>query len=208
MAHSTAVTAEPRTVAGSRSSRKLRATGQVPAVVYGHKEANVVIQVSADEVTKMLREGHKVIDLTLSGETQSCIVKDMQWDTFAKDVLHIDFVRVSKGELIQVEVSIALTGDAPGVLNGGVLEQPNHRVMIEVPALQTPDEIAVDISAMTIGDAITVADLKLPDNVTCLLPPETPVVVIHAPKAEEEDTDADAASEPEVIGEKADGDDD
>lgn len=195
MAQATAVTAEPRSTVGSRASQKLRAAGQVPAVVYGHKEANVDIQLSIDEVNKMLREGHKVIDLTVSGKTESCLVREMQWDTFATDVLHIDFIRVSKGELVHVEVEVELHGDAPGALGGGILEQPHHTLEIEVPALQTPDSITVDISNMQIGDTITVGDLELPDNVKCLQPSDTPVVVVVHDKRAEADAAAEEAAD-------------
>lgn len=204
---STAVTAEERTVSGTSASRKLRSQGFVPAVVYGHKEAVAHIKLSVDEIDKMLREGHKVIDLSVGGNAEKCIVKEMQWDTFQENVLHVDFVRVSKGELIIVEVPVHVHGDAVGVLNGGVLEQPHHTVEVEVPALQTPDEIVVDVSELKIGDSFTVADLKLPENVRCTLPEDTPIVSIAAPtKAIEPDTE-EGAAEPEVIGEQEDGGD-
>lgn len=195
MAQATAVTAETRSTSGSRASQKLRAAGLVPGVVYGHKEDNLDIQLKHEEVEKMLREGHKVVDLTVGGKTESCLIRDMQWDTFATDVLHVDFMRVSKGELIHTEVEVELHGDAPGSLAGGILEQPHHTLEIEVPALQTPDKIIVDISSMKIGDTITVGDLTLPENVKCLQPPDTPVVVIVVDKraAAEEAAEAEAA---------------
>ena len=202
MAEATAVTAEPRSVSGTRACQKLRAAGAVPGVVYGHKEENVDIQLPVDQVDKMLREGHKVIDLTVSGKTESCLVRDMQWDTFATQVLHIDLMRVSKGELIHTEVEVELHGDAPGVLNGGILEQPHHTLEIEVPALQTPDKIRVDISTMKIGDSITVGNLTLPDNVKCLQPADTPVAVIVADKRVEAEEAAEAAAAEEAAGEE------
>eukprot|EP01025_Chloroclados_australasicus_P044003 TRINITY_DN4734_c1_g1_i1.p1 TRINITY_DN4734_c1_g1~~TRINITY_DN4734_c1_g1_i1.p1 ORF type:complete len:143 (-),score=32.67 TRINITY_DN4734_c1_g1_i1:118-519(-) len=121
----------------------------------------------------------------------------MQWDTFATEVLHIALMRVSKGELIHTEVEVELHGDAPGARNGGILEQPHHTLEIEVPALQTPDQIRVDISTMEIGDTITVGDLTLPENVKCLQPPDTPVVVIVVDKRAE----AEAAAEEEAAAE-------
>lgn len=198
MAEATAVTAEPRTAQGSSACRKLRAAGNVPAVVYGHKEDNVHIQITSDDISRMLREGHKVIDLTVSGASETCLVRDMQWDTFGTEVLHVDLMRVSRGELIQTSVEVELHGDAPGVLNGGILEQPHHTIEIEVPALQTPDKIVVDISEMKIGDAITVGDLKLPENVRCLQPADTPVVVIVVDKRAEAEAAAEEAEAAEA----------
>lgn len=195
MAQATAVTAETRATSGSRACQKLRASGFVPGVVYGHKEDNVDIQLKQEEVDKMLREGHKVVELTVGAKTENCLIREMHWDTFATHVLHIDLMRVSKGELIHTEVEVELHGDAPGSLAGGILEQPHHTLEIEVPALQTPDRIVVDISKMQIGDTITVGDLKLPENVKCLQPADTPVVVIVVDKraaAEEAEEAAEA----------------
>lgn len=205
MAEHSAVTAEKRVVSGTKDSRRLRAGGYIPAVVYGHNEPVAHIKIQADDVERMVKEGHKVIDLSVSGKTETCIVKDMQWDTFVTSVLHVDFVRVSKGELITVDVEVELVGDPIGVANGGVLEQPHHTIEIEVPALQTPDAIKVNVSDLKIGDSFTVGDLKLADNIRCTLPEDTPIASVAAPLAEEEPEDTDAPSEPEVIGEKADG---
>ena len=207
MAEHSAVTAVKRVVSGTKDSRRLRAGGYVPAVIYGHNEPVDHIKVLTDDVETMVKEGHKVIDLTFDGSTETCIVKDMQWDTYVQNVLHVDFMRVRKGELIQVSVEVELVGDPVGVANGGVLEQPHHTIDIEVPALQTPDAIKVNVSDLKIGDSFTVADLKLADNVKCLLPPDTPIASVAEPtKAVDPDT-ADEPVEPEVIGGKpADGD--
>ena len=205
---STAVTAEKRVVSGTKDSRRLRANGYIPAVVYGHNEPVAHIKVPADQIGKMLKEGHKVIDLTVEGGSEKAIVKEMQWDTFLENVIHVDFVRVSKGELITVEVEVHVKGDPVGVMNGGVMEQPHHTIEIEVPALQTPDAITVNVSDLKIGDSFTVADLKLPENVRCTMPEDTPIVSIAEPTKAigpgSGDADEDAPAEPEVIGEKKD----
>ena len=212
----TAVTAQPRTLTGKRATRKLRQQGLTPAVVYGHKEGTVQLQIADDDVDRMIREGHKLVDLTVEGTSEKVIIRDLQWDTWSKDVLHVDFLRVSKGEIIEIELALEFFGDAPGLANGGVLEHPHVSLRATSPALRIPDAIRVDLSNLKIGDAITVADLKnVPDHVTVLDEPDTAVAVMIDPAAiaaavEAEDAAADAApSEPEQIdatgGNDADG---
>ena len=193
----TAINAQPRTLSGKRGSRKLRAQGFTPAVVYGHKEGTVALQIADDDVQKMLREGHKLVDLTVEGTSEKVIIRELQWDTFSKDVLHVDFLRVSKGELVEIELALEFVGDAPGLANGGVLEHPNMSLRATSPALRIPDAIKVDLSNLTIGESITVADMKnIPDHVTVLDEPETCVATMVDPAAIQAAVDADdAASE-------------
>lgn len=208
----TALTAQPRTATGSRACRQLRAQGLTPGVVYGHKEDVVAIQVADDDIERMIREKHKIVDLDLNGAHEKVVIRELAWDTYSKHVLHVDFVRVSKGELIEVELPIQFTGDAIGVGNGGVLEHPHMSLNIECPALQLPDAITVDLSDLKIGETITVADIKVPDQVRVLDEPDTPLATIIDPAAMEAAADAEAeasAGEPEVIGEApAAGEDD
>ena len=210
----TALVAEPRTAEGSRACRKLRANGQTPAVVYGHKEGSVNVQIDSDEVIRMVREGHKLVDLDLKGDHEKVIIRDLQWDTYSKHVIHIDFMRVSKGELIEIEIPLDFYGDAIGTGNGGVLEHPHVAIRATCPALQIPDTIRVNLSDLKIGESITVGDLDVPEVLTLLDDPDTPVATIIDPAAIQAAVDAaDAASdatpsEPEVIDEAKDGPDD
>ena len=209
----TAVVAQPRTVEGSRACRKLRTEGFTPGVVYGHKEESVSVKVSQDDVTRMLREGHKLVDLDLNGQHEKVIIRDLQWDTYSKHVIHVDFMRVSKGELIEVTLPLEFVGDPIGVTNGGVLEHPHVSIRLACPALQLPDSIKVPLADLKIGETITVGDLEVPEQVTLLDDPDTPVATVTDPAAiEAAVAAADAASEaapsePERVDE-ADGPDD
>ena len=214
----TALTAEPRTVAGSRACRRLRASGLTPAVVYGHKEGAVSIQIKNDDIVRMVREGHKVVDLDLSGDHEKALIRDLQWDTWSKEVIHVDFLRVSKGELMEVELPLEFVGEAIGTQNGGVLEHPNVSITVECPALQIPDAIRVNLSDLKIGESLTVGELTVPDQVKVLTEPDVPVATIVDPAAiaaavEAENAASDSMpAEPEVIdatgGDDADGGDD
>src|SRR6476619_3784537 len=108
MAESVALTAQQRKDHGTRAARKLRKQGLVPAVVYGHKQDTVSITVSADELTRAIRHGVRLVQLAQGGASESALIKDLQWDPLGHDILHVDFARVSADERIIVDVRIEL----------------------------------------------------------------------------------------------------
>ena len=143
MAETVALVVKARNENGSQAARKLRRKGQVPAVLYGHKEATVHLSLDLDEFTKALRHGARVVDLkTDGGKDEKALIRDLQWDHLGKSLLHIDFARVSLDERIHVTVRLELRGIAPGVNAGGVLDQPLHEVEIECLAISIPETIA------------------------------------------------------------------
>ena len=189
---------------GSRAAAKLRKAGQLPAVLYGHKEETVALAVSAEAMENVIRHKARVVDLQTDGATQKALIREVQWDHLGKDVLHIDFERVSADERIHVSVPIELRGIAPGVTGGGVLDQPIHALAIECPAISVPDSIRVNIAELQIGAAIHVRELHLPEGVTTDVDPDSIVVHVVMKQAEPEPTAAaPGAAEPEVIGRKA-----
>ncbi len=183
---------------GSRAAQKLRNQGMLPAVLYGHKEVTVPLSISTDEFHKILRHGQRIIDLKTNGKVQKSLITEIQWDPFGQEILHVDFTRVSAGELIQVEVEIDVKGDAPGVSAGGILEQPLHAIKVECPAISVPENIKVLINDLELEQAIHVKDLSLPDGVKPLEDPEAVVVQIVTPTEEREEGEEEQA-EPEVI---------
>ncbi len=203
MAESLKIVAEKREKVGSNAARKLRKNGRLPVVIYGHKEASVPVSIPVEEFQKAMRHHIRYIDLETNGQVEKTLIRDVQWDYLGIDVLHVDLVRVAKGERVQVEVEITTTGDPVGVAHGGVLEQPHHTVPVECPALEIPDAFDVNIENLELGGAIHVKDLTFPPGVTPLLDAEEVVMHItegtQAPELEEE---AAPAAEPEVIGEE------
>ena len=117
MAQTLQLNAQPRTgETGTRVARRLRKAGLVPAVVYGHKEATIAVTVKADELTKAIRHGVRVVDLKVDGKApEKALIREVQWDHLGKDVLHVDFARVAADEKITIEVRVELRGIAPGV---------------------------------------------------------------------------------------------
>jgi large subunit ribosomal protein L25 len=205
MAESVVLTTEKRDSRGTRTARKLRATGRVPGVVYGHKEETVSVSVAADALLSAVRHGARVVDLQADGGLQKAQIAELQWDHLGMEVLHVDFRRVAADERIHVTVPVEVRGIAPGVTAGGVLDQPIHTLAVECAADSVPESIRVNINELQLGAAIHVRELHLPPDVKALADADAIVVHVTAPQAEPEAAAAPGAeqAEPEVIGRKA-----
>lgn len=206
MAEAVKLVGEPRQAEGSSVARRLRRGGRVPAVLYGHKEAVLALSVLGEDLDRALRHGVRVVDLQLSGKNEQALVHEVQYDPFGKDVIHVDFRRVSKDERVVVTVRLELRGHAPGVTAGGVLDQPMHNVSVDCLALSLPDSIRVNVGELQIGSVIHVRDLVLPPDVKVMADPDAVVVQVKQPEAEAAPAsplEAGAAAEPEVITRRA-----
>jgi large subunit ribosomal protein L25 len=203
MAEAVVLVAKKREGRGSRAAGKLRKQGQVPGVVYGHKEATVSVALSGDELTKAVRHGARVVDLKMDSGLEKALIRELQWDHLGMELLHVDFARVAADERIHVNVRIEIRGTAPGVSQGGVLDQPLHTLSVECLAVNVPDSIRVIVNELQLDGAIHVRDLHLPPDVKALADPDAIVVHVTAPQAEPEPAAAEAAAaqaEPEIVG--------
>ncbi|MGF1577785.1 MAG: 50S ribosomal protein L25 [Gemmataceae bacterium] len=201
MAETMKIVAKKRDKVGTNASRGLRKNGRLPVVVYGHKEESVSLSIALDDFQKVMRHHIRYIDLETEGGVDQTMIREVQWDYLGIDILHVDLVRVAKGERIQAEVTIEATGMALGVQRGGVLEQPHHTVGVDAPAMEIPEVIKVNVEQLDLGQAIQVKDLTFPDGVRPLLDPEE--VVLHitsGTQAPVEGEEAAVPSQPEVIG--------
>lgn len=199
--------ASVRNETGTRKARTLRKDGLVPAVIYGHGKDPVTVAVSAHDVAVSLQHGQRMLDLDVDGSSESVLVKDVQYDTFGMDILHVDFARVDLNEKVEVQVPIVLRGTPKGVDEGGMLQQPAATVTLEVMARSIPDELAFSVLEMAIGDSLYASDLPVPEGAKILDDPETLIanVVYVSEELEEEPAEEGAEpAQPEVIGEKTD----
>lgn len=199
--------ANVRSEIGKRSAARLRKDGQLPAVVYGHGKDPVHVSVDSKTLNHLLHENAHLLSFNIAGKKDSVLIKDVQWDYLGDTIIHADFTRVDLSETVSVEVELEFVGEAIGLKeNGTYIEHPTTMLEVECRADSIPSSITVDVSALNIEDAITVADLKLPDGVTALTDEETVVAVVHLAAAEEEDEGLEEAAdgEPEVIGAKKD----
>ncbi len=176
--------ATPRTGKGSRAAFKLRKQGLVPGIVYGHKEENVAVAVSAEELDRAIRILHvRMLNLEINGKPESVLIRELQWDPFGKEMMHVDFERKSASERVKVTVPVELR-NTPKQTGGGVLDQPLHSLHIECPLGAIPEAVRLDITDLTLGRPIHVSDLKLPEGVNVLESPELVVVQLKLPGAE------------------------
>jgi large subunit ribosomal protein L25 len=198
----TRLNATPRDIEGSRSNRRLRRSGRVPAVLYGGEGEPVHFSVDARELRVALHGSGAVIELELDGDAATAVVKDQQRDPIRGDALHIDFVRVRMDVAIHAMVALELVGaeDSPGTREGGVLEQQTREVNVEALPGDIPETIQHDVSSLEIGATVSLGDVTAPDGVTLLDDPETVVASITLPRLEVETPD-EVESETAVVGE-------
>jgi large subunit ribosomal protein L25 len=198
----TKLTVESREVGNSRDARRLRGEGQVLGIVYGGDGEAETFQVNARELRNALAHGGAVIDLQLGGGKASpVVVKEEQRDPVSGRLLHIDFLRVRLDQAIQATTVVELDGgeEAPGVKEGGVLEQVTREINIEALPTNIPDAIHLDVSEMNINDTLTLAALGAPEGVTLLDDPdETVLATLTPPRVEEE---PEIEEETELVGE-------
>jgi large subunit ribosomal protein L25 len=191
---------EVRERTGTGGARETRRAGKVPGVLYGGELGPVPIAVKYNEFRKALFTGKlmgHLVTLKHGSETQPVIARDIQMHPVTDQPWHFDLYRVKKGQLIRIGVAVHFTGqdEAPGIVRGGTLNVVLHEVEVSCPADQIPEHLEVSVSALDIGDAIRISDLKLPAAVQAVLDPETVVATLVGAQSEETETTATAAAE-------------
>jgi large subunit ribosomal protein L25 len=201
------LTAHTGRTTGSRSSNRLRAEGKVPGVVYGLGNEPVAVAVEWPELRKVLitEAGmNALIDLTVDGETNLTMIKDLQRHPVRRDVTHVDFLLVDRNKSLVVDVPIVLVGDSEKIeREQGILDQSMHMLTVHAKPGKIPNQLEVDGTEMTIGDVIRVGDIALPDGVTTDIDPEEPVIVGSATRAAIEDEAAEGEAAEDAEGEGA-----
>ena len=201
---------EKRSTTGKNEARRSREGGRIPAVVYGAGKPNVSISVDRKALSDVFREGageNAIFLLKLAGSDQSrhAMIREMQRDPVSRKPLHIDFVRVLMDVKITVNVPIEIVGVAKGVkTDQGILDVVTREIEIECLPTNIPAHLPVDVTELAIGDAIRVAELRVPEGVTIVDNPEKVVVHVTHPTREEEPVAAAAEgaaepAEPEVL---------
>src|SRR5438067_8955878 len=162
------ITIKPRAELGSRANKRLRDSGFVPGVIYGHKEAVVPVTLPRKEVSNHLSRGAHIFDLSLDGKNEKVLVKEVQYDHLGIEVIHVDFARVSLDERVEVTVPLELKGTPKGEADGGVLQQILNELEIECLVTEIPEAIRHNVSEMAVDDVLEVKDLQLPPGVRAL----------------------------------------
>ena len=211
------VTADTGRPIGSRAAGRLRAEGKVPAVVYGLGGDPVAVSVGWRELRVALTGEaglNTLIDLHVDGGSELVMVKDLQRHPVRRDVLHVDFLRISRDQELTVDVPITLHGEAKAVLDAdGVVDQVLFTIPVTSKPQNIPNELTVDVSGLKLGDVIRVGDLQVPADVTIGVDPEEAVVStsagaevgeIEVPEGEEP-AEGEEAAEGEGAAEAAEG---
>jgi large subunit ribosomal protein L25 len=190
----TTVTAERRENFGKGFARRLRAAGKIPAVLYGHGTDPVHLALPGHQVSLLIRRANAVLELDIAGSSELALVKDVQKDPVHQIIEHIDLVIVRRGEKVQVDIPVVITGEPAA---GTMANLDSATVTLEVEATHIPETVEVDVEGLEDGTHITAADLALPRGATLVADPDTLVIAVAVPAstlaAEEEIAEADAA---------------
>src|SRR5690606_23546148 len=141
------ITAAARPLLGSRETRRVREAKRVPGIIYGHKIEPVSVSVDARELPDIMHDHAHLIEMSLDGKTEACLIKEVQWDHMSREVIHVDFARVDLNEIVSVEVDLQFVGDAIGLKTAGaIFEHPVTTLEVQCKASEIPEVITVDVS--------------------------------------------------------------
>jgi large subunit ribosomal protein L25 len=201
------LTATLRDGSGKGSARKLRAQGRVPGILYGHGMDPIKVAIDDRDLYHVLHTGagsNVLVDLHVNEERHLAMAREIQRDHIRGQFLHIDFLVVRRDEKIHVDVPVHLIGESHGVKEGGVVEHHLWDLKVECLPTDVPQSIEADISALGIGDSLTVAQIQVPEGVTVLTPTEETIVSVVPPpilRVEEEEEAAEAVEGEEAAAE-------
>jgi large subunit ribosomal protein L25 len=173
---------EARETFGKGAARRIRATGKIPAVVYGHGTDPQHVTLPGHEVGLILRKANQVLELDIQGKIQLALVKDVQKDPVRQIIEHIDLIVVRKGEKVQVEVPVHVTGEP---FSGTIVELDTKTLLLEVEATHIPENVVVDVEGAEAGTHILAKDVALPTGATLISDPDALVIAIVIPRAQD-----------------------
>ncbi len=203
MAQVEVLKAQIRESRGKRNARRMRDAGEVPGVLYGHGQESVSLTLPADKLAAAIRHGHRLLQLE-GGLNEQCLIRELQWNVWGTQVLHVDLTRVFADERVTLEVPIELHGESPGIKVGGVLTHVLVAVQVECPAVSVPEKLEININHLEVGQELKVSDLKVPQDVKVLAEPDEIVVHCHVP-VERPEEGLGGPAEPELIQREAEG---
>jgi len=183
---------ELRDNTGKESSKKYRREGIVPGVLYSpHDKENLVLKVKNDELSKLLSaKSHGLIDLEINSGKEKvsrlALIKDLQYNSLKRQIVHVDFYGVTLKEKLTLEVDIELIGEPIGVEEGGILQVELRKVEIECLPSQVPESLKANLSDLNVGDHISIGDMEIPEGVEVITAPDRIVAAVVLPTKIEE----------------------
>jgi len=182
-----------RTTTGNGPARRLRVSGQIPAVLYGPKTEPVLLSVNKSDLEQVFKKGgigQVILNLVIqkNGETTTkpAMIKELQTHPLSRNFIHIDFYEIKMDQKITAKIPVVTTGMAKGVELGGILQIIRRELEVECLPLEVPESIEIDISDLDIGDSIHVGEIRLEGEIEFLEDDNYTVVTVLSPKMEEE----------------------
>lgn len=184
--------AEPRTTTGNSPARALRRAGRIPAILYGPDTEPVMISIDTTEMETIFKEsgvGRSIFNLAVDGGggTRAAMIKELQTDPISRDILHIDFYEVKMDRKVKVMVPVVATGKCAGVEMGGMLQIIRRELEVLCLPNAIPQEVAIDITDLDIGNSVHVEDITLEGDVEIPHDVNFTVLTVLSPKAVEEE---------------------
>ncbi|MCD4823963.1 MAG: 50S ribosomal protein L25 [Phycisphaerae bacterium] len=198
------IKATARTEIGTNKVQRLRKEGKIPGIIYGHGSDPVAVTLAEHDLDVAIQHGERLLSLDMGGKAQNVLIKDVQYDTFGMEILHVDLTRVNLDETVEVTIEVKLVGTPEGQKDGGVLRQVANEVRLEVPVQHIPEEIKVLVTELKLDDRLNLSDLELPEGAKLLDDPASMLCVVSAlaEEVEAEETEGEESTQPEVIGER------
>ena len=189
---------------GTLRMRRLRQSGNIPAILYGRGE-RISLTISSRDIFNAVRHGSRIVELQ-GVVNESALIKYIHWDPLGDDVLHLDLTRIDASEVVNLTLQVHLVGDAPGTHHGGTLKHLLQEVEVACPANKVPEKLELKINSVELDGSLAAKDIPLPEGATMLTPADEMVVqcVVVVEADEEAADEAGATAEPEVIGRKSD----
>ena len=203
---------QTRELGNKGSVRRLRADKKIPGVYYFHGKGNIPIYVERTDLQAIWGHESALLDVSFDGnKRKKCIILDIQYDPIKGTPIHLDLMGIKMGEKFTVTVPLHLKGTPTGVKNGGIMQQMMRELQIECMPSDMPEFLEVDVTELEIGDSISISDVNW-ENIALLDDHDTTIVSITVPRMEEEpeeeegeELEGEEGAEPEVIGQKAEG---
>lgn len=203
MEHET-LTATRRIEHGTRVARKLRASGRLPAVIYGHGEKPEHISLSQHDIEVALAHGARTLEVDMEGAKTQYLIKAVQYDHLGANPIHLDLARFDAEERVKVKVGIELRGVPKGLTEGGVLDQVLAEIEVECRVTDIPGTFHPFVTHLDVGDSLLVKDIEWPPGVTPLADGDDRIATVKAlaavAEATEDGEEEEGAQQPELIG--------
>ncbi len=194
--------AVPRNESGTHLMRRLRRSGNVPCILYGLGRENVTLTLNGAGLKAALSSMARMVDLRWDDKAETVLIKDVQYDPFGREILHVDFARIDLLKRVVLPISIELYGLPIGVKEGGVLDHQMKEVRIECLPTAIPEKIRLNVTELGIGSFIFARDIKIPEDTKLMEDPEAIMVSIRKVEEEKKLPEEEVLAEPEVITRK------